>query len=158
MSKLSKEWQRFMRRLCRWFGKAENAEADTLPKHEAPALKWCWGGLDGSKATETDKARIKNLRVSSSGLSYDWETGGCEALGATSREDASHTIACLFLEDGRGGKFDWISTSRRTRDFANIKGGYNGWSKSAFAASRRVWFCICSKDGRTRTNLICADK
>ena len=158
MSKLSKEWQRFLRRIRKWFGMDGN-DGDTASSGPVPpTLNWCWGGFNGSRATETDKARIKNLRVTSTGLSYEWETGGCEALGATSREDADHTLACLFLDDWRGGKFDWISTSRRTRDLKNIKTGYNGWNKSAFDASRRVWFCICSNDGRKRTNLICAAK
>ena len=124
----------------------------------APSLKWCWGGFDGSKAQESSAARIRNLRVTSSGLSYEWEKGGCEALGATSRTDAGHTLACLFIADGRGGKFDWISTSRTTRDLKNIEGGYNGWNSADFRASETFYFCIASADGKRRTNIIAFGK
>lgn len=123
-----------------------------------PALNWCWGGFNGSKAKESDRARIRNLRVTADGLSYGWERGGCEDLGATSSGDCDHTVACLFLDDGRGGKFEWISTSRRTRSFNNIKDGYHGWDAKAFRSAKRVWFCICSSDGKRRTNLISAER
>lgn len=123
-----------------------------------PKLNWCWGGFNGSKAVENTKAQIKNLKVSNDGMSYAWAKGGCEALGAKSSTDCDNTLACLFLADGRGGKFDWISTSRTTRDFKNIHGSYNGWSSSAFKSAKTVWFCICSRDGKQRTNLIKASK
>ena len=141
---------------------AEEAEQPqqpgTQPAADEPKLNWCWGGFNGSKATETDKAQIKNLKVSDDGMSYEWAAGGCENLGASSHDDADHTLACLFLDDGRGGKFDWISTSRRTRDFKNIHSGYNGWDVSAFKNAKKVWFCICSRNGLVRTNLISASK
>jgi len=136
----------------------EPIPAPEQPKSDNPKLNWCWGGFDGSKATETDKAQIKNLKVSSDGLSYEWAAGGCENLGANSKDDKDHTIACLFLEDGRGGKFDWISTSRKTRDFKNIHGGYKGWDANAFKRAKKVWFCIISRNGLVRTNLISANK
>ena len=136
-----------------WMPEGESAAA--APEASgAPALDWCWGGFNGSKAAESGEARIKGLRVTSSGLSYSWEKGGCEALGASGKDDAGHTLACLFLEDGRGGKFDWISTSRTSRSFENIEGRYNGWDPAAFKASRKLYFCVCSADGKRRTNLI----
>lgn len=159
MGKIKKEWKRFLRRILGWFGIGKDETADTKPVDDGSSkLNWCWGGFNGSKAKESDRARIKNLKVSSSGMSYSWESGGCEALGASSEHDASKTLACLFLEDGRGGKFDWISTDRHSRSFHNIDEGYCGWSKSAFEKSRKVWFCICSSNGKLRTNLISADK
>lgn len=121
------------------------------------ALKFCWGGFSGGKAKISGRARIKNLKVTAKGISYGWEAGGCEDLGAANASDAS-CLACLFVEDGRGGKFDWISTSRRTRDLKNIESGYGGWDASAFKASKRFYFCIVSKDGKTRTNVISCDK
>ncbi len=120
------------------------------------ALRWPWGGFDGSKAALADKARVKSLKVSRSGLSYSWASGGCEDLGASSRTDAS-CLACLFCFDGsswRGGKFDWISTSRTSRDLENIESGYNGWDAAAFRSAKAHAFCIVSKDGRKRTNVI----
>ena len=119
------------------------------------ALKWCWGAFDGSKAAEDAGARIGSLKVSASGLSYKWEKGGCERLGASSKTDAS-CLACLFCFDGsawRGGKFDWISTSRTTRDMKNVEDGYNGWDAGAFRSAKAYAFVIVSKDGRRRTNV-----
>ena len=120
-------------------------------------IAWKYGGVDGSRAVETAAARIGSLRITSDGLSYKWEAGGCEALGATSRTDCDHTLACAFWWDGSrwvGGKFDWISTSRTTRDFKNIRDRYHGWDPDRFFAAKRRAFCILSKDGRKRTNLI----
>ena len=119
------------------------------------ALRWCWGAFDGSKAAEDAGARIGSLKVSASGLSYKWEKGGCERLGASSKTDAS-CLACLFCFDGsawRGGKFDWISTSRTTRDMKNVEDGYNGWDAGAFRSAKAYAFVIVSKDGRKRTNV-----
>lgn len=120
------------------------------------ALRWPWGGFDGSKAALSDKARIKALKVTASGLSYAWESGGCEDLGASSKTDAS-CLACFFCFDGsawRGGKFEWISTSRTSRSTGNIESGYNGWDAAAFRSAKAHAFCIVSKDGRRRTNVI----
>lgn len=120
------------------------------------SLAWNWGGFKGGSAKLDAKARIFNLAVKSNGLTYKWMQGGCENLGASSREDAS-CLACLFcLIGGKwvGGKFDWISTSRTSRDFANISGGYNGWDKQAISKATKFAFVIVSKDGKKRTNVI----
>jgi len=126
---------------------------DSVPFGE---LQWSYGGFKGGSAKLSAKARIMGLSVKSDGMSYQWMSGGCENLGASSSTDAS-CLACLFcLVGGRwvGGKFDWISTSRRTRDFANIRDGYNGWPKDSVSKAAAFAFCIVSKDGKTRTNVI----
>jgi len=137
-------------------GEAEtSAAAPAADAVNFAALKWCWGAFDGSKAAEDAGARIGSLKVSASGLSYKWEKGGCERLGASSASDAS-CLACLFCFDGsawRGGKFDWISTSRTTRDMKNVEDGYNGWDAGAFRSAKAYAFVIVSKDGRKRTNV-----
>ena len=120
-------------------------------------LQWSYGGFKGGSAKLAANPRIYNLSVSSGGMSYKWMQGGCEDLGAMSREDYDHTVACLFvLVSGqwKGGKFDWISTSRTSRDFANIKDSYNGWPSNSIAAAEKYAFCIVSKDGKSRTNVI----
>jgi hypothetical protein len=84
-----------------------------------------------------------------------WVKGGCEKLGASSSTDAA-CLACLFCKlDGRwrGGKFDWISTSRTTRGFENVRDGYGGWRKDAIEAAEAFAFVICSSDGKKRTNV-----
>ena len=109
------------------FEKPSGAGAsDAADAADFSALDWCWGSFKGGGAQPVDGCRIGSLRVTSGGLSYKWEQGGCERLGATSREDYSQTLACLFVRiDGRwlGGKVDWISTSRTTRDHKHIRDG-----------------------------------
>lgn len=123
-------------------------------------LSWNWGGFKGGSAQLDAKARIFNLSVKSSGMSYKWMQGGCENLGAANREDAA-CLACLFcLIGGKwiGGKFDWISTSRTSRDFKNIGEGYSGWDKQAISKAAKYAFVIVSKDGKRRTNVIVCGK
>lgn len=123
-------------------------------------LSWPWGGFKGANAKLDAKARIFNLSVKADGMTYRWVQGGCENLGASSREDAS-CLACLFcLLDGKwqGGKFDWISTSRTSRDFKNIGEGYNGWRKDAIGKASKYAFVIVSRDGKKRTNVISCGK
>ena len=121
------------------------------------SLTWSMGGFRGAGALQHSGAVIGSLSVKSNGMSYRWVSGGCETLGATSKGDADHTLACLFYLDAsgkwQGGKFDWVSTSRTTRDFKNIHDGYNGWSPSAFSAATEYAFVIVGTNGR-RTNVI----
>lgn len=130
------------------------AEADEV---DFALLSWDYGGFKGGKATLVDGCRIAALKVSASGMSYKWGKGGCEQLGASSRT-AADCIATLFVQgqDGkwRGGKFDWISTSRTSRDFENIRSGYHGWPTDAIAAATGYAFVIVSADGKKRTNVI----
>ncbi len=119
------------------------------------ALNWSWGGFNGKNAKPVEGVEIGSLKVSGN-LTYKWVRGGCEKLGATSREDADHTLACLFVRIGgkwQGGKFDWISTSRLSRDFKNVRDGYGGWRKDAIEAAEAYAFVICSKDGKRRSNV-----
>ena len=120
------------------------------------ALDWAWGGFKGGSAKPVDGVEISALKVTADGMSYKWVRGGCEKLGATSREDSDHTICALFCKLGgkwQGGKFDWISTSRLSRDFKNVKDGYGGWRKDAIEAAEAYAFVICSKDGKRRSNV-----
>lgn len=113
----------------------------------APELSWCYGGFDGSKTKIVEDAVLRDATLKGDTLSFSWDKGGCEQLGAPDAEDASVTMACLFLASGKGGKFEWISTSRKTRDMKNIKEGYNGWPKDALADGGRLFFCIASTIG-----------
>lgn len=134
------------------------ADADEIP---FSSLKWEYGGADCHKAEHAKKAVIASLKVGSSNMTYSWKSGGCENLGASSASDSSKTLACFFVErDGayRGGKFEWISTSRTSRSFTNITKGYHGWPKDAVASGKKFAFCICSDDGKKRTNVIACSK
>ena len=123
-------------------------------------LQWSYGGFRGGSAQLAARPRISSLSVSSSGLSYKWVSGGCEDLGASSASAPDCIAALFYLVDGKwhGGKFDWISTSRLTRDFKNIKDGYHGWPPDAISKGKSFAFVIVSRDGKQRTNVIRFDK
>lgn len=125
----------------------------------APALFFECGGVKASPK-EDERCRISGLRMNADGLSFkwemgipdDWKRGRDEGKGAM-------VLACAFRWDAArrgwaGGKFDWIDERRTTRDFKNIRGGYNGWSADAFFAAPKRAFCVMSADGKLRSNLL----
>jgi len=117
------------------------------------SLSWCYGGFNGSKAAVVEDAMLRGVKLKGDTFTIEWDKGDCRNLGATSKEDSDHTVACLFLENGKGGKFEWISTSRKTRSTENIKDGYNKWPKSALDKGGRLWFCIAGvKDDKKTSN------
>lgn len=129
----------------------------------AAKLVYRFGGFKGGGAVETAAAQIGSLRMSRNGLSFKWVKGGCEPLGATSAGDCDHTLACAFYWSDKenawiGGKFDWVSTSRTTRDFKNLNSGYGGWTPEEFFWAPKRAFCIVSLDGRKRTNLLVTEE
>ena len=129
--------------------------ADTAPA-SAEKLVFRFGGFRGASALEDPATQIGSVRMSRSGMSYKWTKGDLSNWGLA-REKAD-ALACAFYwsESEKawiGGKFDWISTSRTTRDFKNIDEGYHGWDAKAFWEAPRRAFCIVSEDGRVRTNL-----
>ena len=134
-----------------------NDQTIQRPNDQTIQLDFRYGGFRGEKAKEEPGCRIGSLKVGKDKLTYKWEAGGCEALGAKDKADYSKTVACAFYWDGSrwvGGKFDWISTSRTSRGFENIKSGYNGWDSAAFFGAKKHGFCIVSKDGKKRSNFI----
>lgn len=176
LEKLKKLVEKPLEKLKKWWGGVDYTTSETgLPTGTTPSatsdavptppegdvpygdLDFCWGGFRGGSAKLVKESCIKNLKIRGDGMSYSWESGGCEKLGAKDRSDAGNTLACLFCKnDGRwrGGKFDWISTSRTSRSFENINGGYNGWDPSAISKAEKYAFVIVSKDGKRRTNVI----
>jgi len=137
-------------------GTATSASPASSDAVDFASLEWAWGGFNGKNAKLADGCEIGSLKVSADGMSYKWVTGGCENIGVSSRESPD-CIAALFVRiDGKwqGGKWEWISTSRTTRSLENIKKGYGGWRKDAIEAAAAFAFCIVSKDGKKRTNVI----
>lgn len=137
----------------------EETEKEVSPSSPSSSvdLDFRYGGFRGEKAKEEPGCRIGSLKVGKDKLTYKWEAGGCEALGAKDKADYSQTVACAFFWDGKkwvGGKFDWISTSRTSRSLENIRDGYGGWSGSDFFSAKKHGFCIVSKDGKKRSNFI----
>ena len=130
---------------------------------EAPyaSFDWSYGGFNADKAgwggIEAIGPVIGDLSFSKDGLRFHWENG----LSAWNLDyDDASAIACLFVQDNDGnwigGKFDWISTSRSTRDFKNVYGGYNGWDLSNVPKTTTAAFVVVSRDGKWRSNVITA--
>ena len=122
-----------------------------------PFLVFRYGGFDGSKAIEDPATQIGAFQFSSSGMSYAWAKGDLGNWGLSASQIGA--VACAFYwDEGEsawvGGKFDLISTSRTTRSWGNILGGFNGWNPDAFFSAKRHAFCIVSSDGSKRTNLV----
>ena len=135
--------------------------APTPGTDEVPfaSLKWTFGGFRGERAV-LDVPRIGSLAFNGvRGLSYRWIGRTLDAWGLSHSQAGA--LACLFVQraDGSwiGGKFDWISTSRTTRDFKNIFAGYAGWDLIGVPNPCRAAFVIVSSDGRLRSNVIAAD-
>ena len=118
------------------------------------SLKWTFGGVHGSGAVQSGVV-ISGLSFSKNGLSFHYN----KDLSAWGRSH-SHAgdYACLFVQksDGSwvGGKFDWISSSRTTRDFVNVRGGYNGWSFAGVPNPCNAAFVILNHDCRRRSNVL----
>lgn len=131
-------------------------EAPALNVDEVPfdELTWTYGGFSGGGAV-LDTPRLANLSVKSDGLSFTYLTN--LASWGYAYDDAGGALACLFCRvDGRwvGGKIDWISSSRWSRDFKNPKSGYGGWKPSALTEADAYAFVIVNKDGKRRSNVV----
>jgi len=151
------------KKLWKWI-KSLFKEDPVRPEPSIPyySFRYEVGGFNGAKAEQVAGAEISGLSVSRSGckLTYKWLQGGCELLGAANRTDAGSTVCCLFCLDShgtwRGGKFDWISTSRTSRSLENCH-NYNGWNYGMVRDAKRFAFVIVSKDGKKRTNVAFCD-
>ena len=119
------------------------------------SFRWSYGGINGGGAKKTSAA-IGGLRFSRTGLSYSWTGPNLSSWGLGNSDTSAY--ACLFVKksDGSwvGGKFDWISSSRTTRDLKNVLQGYHGWSLSGVPNPCDAAFVIVSGDLKKRTNVI----
>lgn len=122
-----------------------------------PVLDFRWGGFRRGGAVEDPATQIKDFRMDRNGMRYAWAKGDLSNWGLE-RTSTGALICAFYWDEGEkkwiGGKFDWVSSSRTTRDWKNIYAGYNGWQASPFFAAARRAICIVSADGRKRTNLI----
>lgn len=145
--------------LKKWFADKDKPEPQPTPS-KTKVLN-CYGGFKFENAKEDSTAQIQNLTVTNSGMKYGWKSGSSLKNWGLSDTDA-HALAVFAVKgsDGvyRGGKFDWISKSRTTRSFENIKSGYHGWPKNAIETAKGYAFCIVSENGKNRTNWIFTDK
>lgn len=120
------------------------------------SLKWVYGGRPVANGAKQTSATIKGLSISGQKLAYSW--GGTTLASWGLADNDAGAVACLFVQTTsgawKGGKFDWISTSRRTRNLENVFGGYGGWSLADVPNPCAAAFVIVSSDGKKRTNVI----
>lgn len=138
-------------------GAAPQQSADPAPAATADAsLDFRHGGVRANPA-EDPRCRISGLKVGTDSLSFKWESGIPADWKRGSTAKGPMVLACAFYDEGGtwvGGKFDWIDEARTTRDFKNIREGYNGWNAAAFFAAKKRAFCVASADGKFRSNII----
>lgn len=139
------------------FGATGDASVATNYVDDIPydLLKWKFGGFKPSSKAVRSSVTISGLRVNKGGLRLKWVRN----LGAWGIPyEVPDGIACLFVKtsDGEwvGGKFEWISSSRETREFTNIREGYNGWNLRNVPNPCEVAFLVFRKDGKRRSNVI----
>ena len=92
------------------------------------SLQWAFGGFDGSKAT-LSTPRLSNASCNGKVLYYKWDVG--LAGWGLSHGDAGAVCAAFIERNGQwiGGKFDWVSTSRASRELKHME-SYNNWPSS----------------------------
>lgn len=167
LKKLENKLKKFVNKLLAKYIAEPTEESDSPTTPTQPSnsddeinfskLNFCWGGFNGTKAQLDANARISNLKITSSGMSYQWKSGGCENLNTKcSHSNPCCTCALFCLIDGKwlGGKWEHISTDRTTRGFENIIKGYGGWDSNALNKANSYAFVIFDDGAKKRTNVI----
>ena len=129
-------------------------------------MRWTFGGFKGAKAISDAQVMIGKLKIAGKGMSYEYMNGSSLRGWGFERswgmaDTSAEALACLFVQrsDGIwvGGKFDWISTSRKTRKFTNVFNGYHGWTLDGVPNPCKAAFCIVNPATGARTNVIAGD-
>ena len=118
------------------------------------SLSWRYGGIGGGGYKPTGVS-ISGLKANSGGLSFKYNTN-LSAWGYAPGDCGAY--ACMFVqtESGSwvGGKFDWISSSRSSRDFKNVYSGYAGWNLDNVPNPCQIAFVILDANAKRRSNVI----
>jgi len=118
-------------------------------------LKWQYGGVRFGGA-KLDAPRLSSLRSNGSKLSYRWDVG-LKAWGLSDGDAGA--ICAVFFERSPGqwvgGKFDWVSTSRSSRELKHVE-SYSNWPSSGIKLPWRgkVAYVVVSADGKRRSNVL----
>lgn len=119
------------------------------------SLNFCYGGFDGSRATHQG-VEISSLKMDADGLSYKYIKDLSQ--WGISYDDHRGALICLFVKNNAGnwvgGKIDWISSNRTTRDFHNVYGHYNGWTLKDVPNPCDAALVIVHVNGTKRSNVI----
>lgn len=138
---------------------------DPAPVDPAPAadqvdyslLQWQYGGFSGAKA-KLDSPRLSRLSCNGRSVIYHWDVG--MSGWGLSNSEAGAICAFFVLRDGVwvGGKFDWVSVSRSSRELKHLE-SYKSWPSSGITlpVMGSVAFVVVSADGRRRSNVVTAE-
>ena len=119
-----------------------------------PDSKNIVGGFNGSGAV-FDRVTLSNLSCNGKSVFYKFDVD-LSAWGL-SHGEAGAICAVFFERNGRyeGGKFDWVSSSRTSRELKHVE-SYSNWPQSGIKLPWRgkVAFVIFSADGKRRSNVV----
>lgn len=166
-------------KIAAWFAKCKAAGAIGAgyyafkrEKHDAAAIRACgapaaapatpqtgddvdlstsvWHGPNGSKAKVTET--LSNLTFDGKAFRYRQSAGTSKWTPRTGEKNVNQ-YACFFVKRNgvwAGGKFDWSSETRNSRERTNIDNGYTGGIRPV--AGEEVRFCLMDLNGTKRTN------
>ena len=148
--------KKLFKKIKKFFSKLFKSKSNTNPKIEKIPFEWRYGNFNGSKAKEDPNVVIANFTMNDKSMKIKW-VKGMDAWGYE-RSDPKG-VACIFYYDEVekkyiGGKFEYISTSRSTRDWKNISGKYGGWNYTKFINAKKYAFLVTSEKGTKRTNIV----
>jgi len=144
----------FMFTGCISFKKIVPSKPQSPDEMEFSDLVWDKGGINGANAKLTT-AIVGNANFGPNGLTYKWKENDLAVWGYAKTQADGRT--CVFYKKNgkwHGGFFEWISTSRTSRDWKNVKGKYKGWNWNDIPDGADGAFLIMSRDGSKRTNVL----
>ena len=112
-----------------------------------------WHGVDGRQAKVTES--ISNLTFDGKYFYYSPSKGTESWQPFNPSQKNCNQIACFFVYRGgqyMGGKFDWSTYSRKSRESKNIRDGYTGGIIPV--NGEKVWFLLTDLNGKNRTNAL----
>lgn len=116
-------------------------------------LQWKYGGFSGGNA-KLDGPTLANLSFNGKAVSYRWVTD--MTMWGLGNADAKAICAIFFEIDGKwvGGKFDWVSVTRASRELKHVE-SYSTWPQSGIKLpfKGRVAFVVSHSDGKRRGNV-----
>ena len=166
-------------KIAAWFAKCKAAGAIGAgyyafkrEKHDAAAIRACaapatsieqtaaaddvdlsgadWHGVDGRKAAVTET--LSGLTFDGKTFRYKQSAGTAKWTPRTGAKNVNQ-YACFFVKRNgvwAGGKFDWSSETRNSREATNIRAGYTGGIVPK--AGEEVRFCLTDLNMKRRTN------
>ena len=126
------------------------AVEQTAAADDVDLSKAVWHGPDGRNAKVTET--LSGLTFDGKAFRYKQSAGTAKWTPRTGEKNLNQ-YACFFVKRNgvwTGGKFDWSSETRNSRDKTNIAAGYTGGIVPK--AGEEVRFCLMDLNGTKRTN------